>query len=363
MNDSLHSCEYWPTVDYSHGNMAMVVLLILTMLISIPGNLLIIITILNSTKLRGKVTYLFVFSVSLADFFVGTLAQPLYIGVVLTRGQNKLVCATSVIVAFISGGSSIAGIIGVTLDRYIYIMYPYKYNSLLTQRRCITMICLFWGTGIMFGIAHVFFYNRIMIQIAIFLLITISSLTAISANIRFLAMSLSKMKLDRTVGNKNKSQQQLQLTRLVVKISLAFGICWIPYSIIGLIVAADDRYTPASPVIAFWYWSVVLGYSNSALNVLLYGKKNTILSREVKRFLNIKDNAAVGNTISTGTTHTIDIDDEPTVGDEQNSNVFLTRRWSRRLSKRSLKLGKCRQNIVVSTLNMVANQKSEEIRV
>ena len=281
-------CPYWPPIYNNHGQVAMIFIGSLVVLIAVPGNFIIILTILRSPRLRNSASFIFLLSVTMADFLVSLLAQPMFISVIATQSLHYSVCTTSVIIAFISGGSSITGILGVTLDRFVFIVYPYKYRSILTRRRAFCIIFTFWGLGITLGALHVIWYNKLLIQIAIFALIASSSIASICANMRFLAMALSRKEPDiGRRGARSNRKRQIQTTRLIVKISLAFGLCWMPYGIIGLVYAAMDEQNLPSSIVPAWYWSLVLGYSNSALNILIYGKNNTILLYEVKKLLRI----------------------------------------------------------------------------
>ena len=69
-----NECRYVPVLPSNHSKYAMIGLQVITMIIAIPGNLITILTILRSQKLRKNVTYIFVMSVTVADFLVGMVA-------------------------------------------------------------------------------------------------------------------------------------------------------------------------------------------------------------------------------------------------------------------------------------------------
>ena len=279
---SNHSCPYWPTLQHHQSNIVMIAISMTTTSIALLGNLIITVTILRSRKLRDSIAYIFVLSVSVADLLVGIIAQPLFIGVIVTRGTNYKICTASVVVGFICGGASITGLMGITFDRFVYIVYPFKYGILLTHRRAIGIALILWSAGVILGVSHLIWFDRIFIQVGIFILIFVSSAVSLAANIRFLLLSLQKQKM---ASPSKKNTTQIQITRLILKISLAFGLCWVPYGTIGLMYATVDSIKSSEILVCLWYWSVTLGYSNSALNVLIYGKRNTVLYTETKKLL------------------------------------------------------------------------------
>ena len=289
----LTNCDFMPQIQYSHANIALIAGSTLTSLIATSGNFVIILTILNSYRLRENVTYIFVLSLSIADFLVGLVAQPLFIFNVFTRLKYSKVCAAGYAATFISCSGSINGIIGITLERFLYIVNPEKYDRLLGRKRAIAIIIFLWCIGISITALHVTLYKPLIIQASALALILASFIISLGANIKFLMLSTEKRKKDQTYRptvkqSKSTTSQHTQITLLILKLCIAFGICWIPCGVLGLILAIDKKMENDNVVVQVYYWSILLGYSNSALNILIYGKGNTVLSCEVKRFLRLK---------------------------------------------------------------------------
>ena len=279
----INECPYLPILPDSVGNYFMITLTIFTTLIAIPGNLITILTILHSRKLRKKITYVFVISVSFADFLVGLLAQPLFVANMVTNVTVVKICKIGVLAAYICGAASIAGIIGVTLERFIYIVFPFRYNNLLSLRKALLIIALLWSIGVVLAAVHIVCYDVKLVQAAIFILIVTSSFVSLSANLKFLHMSI-KAQSSTSTGNFD----QIQITKLILKVSLAFGVCWLPYGIVGIMYAF---YTPGGSknIIIAYYWCAAIGFCNSTLNILIYAKGNTVLSSEIRQFLKFRE--------------------------------------------------------------------------
>ena len=68
-NTIINKCHYVPILPSNNFNYIMISFQAFTMLIAVPGNLITILTIIKSRKLRENVTYIFVLSVSKLTFW------------------------------------------------------------------------------------------------------------------------------------------------------------------------------------------------------------------------------------------------------------------------------------------------------
>ena len=290
-NVTQFECLYVPQLSENRSNYPMISFQVITMLIAITGNLITILTILRRPKLRKNVTYIFILSVSIADFLIGLVAQPLFIANIITLASNVYICKAGVLTGLMFGSASITGIIGITLERFVYIMHPLKCKRILTRKRATVLIAIFWCVGIMLCVLHLFWYDVMAVQVSNFLLIAITTLVTLVANINFLYLSRTTHRTlcSSSDSSTNSTIKQTQMTCLILKICLAFGVCWIPYGIIGLKYATVSADAGKDIVIAY-YWGIAIGFSNSALNVLIYAKGNTVLKYEIKRFLRLQTN-------------------------------------------------------------------------
>ena len=73
----------WPIIEDNFGQVYLVTFHVISMLIAIPGNILIPYTVIKSTRLGEAACFQCIVSVSLADLFVSSIGQPLIINRIL----------------------------------------------------------------------------------------------------------------------------------------------------------------------------------------------------------------------------------------------------------------------------------------
>ena len=293
------SSVFWPVVQYGFGCEVIIFFHALTMFISIPGNVITALIIINKRALRDEPAYLLICSVSCADMLVSMVAQPLNI-LALTEGTQLTMAHEIVFYFTIWGfcGASAFGVVFITVDRFICIRYPMHYTRLLDRRRTFYMISAQWACGIAYGavplidIEHSGFPTAAAsLATLLVMVITMSMIyVVVYQNIR----RLQKDKVPRitTTGTngkqrvKRKSIKEHNATLTIALIVLAFFICWFPYIVTNFIVALDEtKFDDHSLIYGVYYWCLGLGCWNSALNVIIYGLKNGTLRREAKRLL------------------------------------------------------------------------------
>ena len=284
-------CPHLPHLSSNNVSIGLVAINVIIMMIAIPGNLMIIASILKSPRLRENVTFTFVISLNVADFLVAFLVQPL-IMVYTLLNQNAGICLGTIFTAIVACGASITGIIGITLERFVFIVYPFIYHRLFTKSKVYCLIVLFWSISVFLGVLYVNGLDPLLIQGAGVGFFLLSLTISVAANSRLLQITMEKMKKDEKrasmpSGVKSMRVRQIQTTLLILKISVAFAICWLPYGILGTVVAANKSKHQSDTFIILYYISFTLILSNSALNVFIYGMGNTVLAEEVKKMLRL----------------------------------------------------------------------------
>lgn len=120
-------------------------------ILTITGNGFIIFLVFNKRQLRTK-TNAFVFSLAVADFFVGMSAVPSLFFCEMATGCNSQ--------AFLSDGmdfvrwpfvyASVMNLCSLVLDRYMAVVRPLKYLTFMKRGRVIQMLCLSWAVPVTF---------------------------------------------------------------------------------------------------------------------------------------------------------------------------------------------------------------------
>ncbi|KAI5102068.1 adenosine A2a receptor b [Silurus meridionalis] len=98
----------------------------------------------RNKKLRTVTNY-FLVSLAAADFFVGTLAIPCAIMSDLGFPHNNIdLCTAIVFMLIMLTQTSVFSLLAIAIERYVAILFPFHYQSLLKPRNARLVIVLTW---------------------------------------------------------------------------------------------------------------------------------------------------------------------------------------------------------------------------
>ena len=180
MNNSTLSCldrdlsHYFVTIDYWQVSPALTSLgivtgsfLLLFILLALPSNLLIILCILLK-KLYKQPTYLLLLSLSISDLLMCVIVMPLIV-VSGLAGEFVLghsdwvrckVCQTGVCL-IASTLSSLHLLALISVDRFIFIKYPLRYNSIVTPGKTMALVLTVCGLSCCLAVLPLFGFGDI----------------------------------------------------------------------------------------------------------------------------------------------------------------------------------------------------------
>lgn len=116
-------------------------------------------TLLRSPQLKNKLCYFLILIQSVVDLGVGCLGMPLTIYYLVTpfmAFQNCTVSNGILKVGFLHTSVSIFTSCATTFERYIGVLHPYKYTTLLTKKRIKTFI--FFGVVVSITVVVLSFF-------------------------------------------------------------------------------------------------------------------------------------------------------------------------------------------------------------
>ena len=274
----------WPTISVKYGQFYLILINVISMLIAIPGNFIITYTILKSSTLWVQLSFRCLLSVSVADFFVGVLGQPLLIARV-AKPNNTLLDKFSFTTIWTLCSSSGFGVLMVTIERFLYFQYPLTYHSLLTGRRTLVIILLQWMLGIFFGsISLVYRNDKLWYTVTLCTLFS-SNIIMITVYYKVRRTIISAKQADKKTGqnigdNNTKLQKNNIFLFVIVMVFCGF---WYPTVVSNLIRAYYRK--PSKFLDATVYWTTTLGCLNSSFNIFIYGLANKLTKQEIVRIL------------------------------------------------------------------------------
>ncbi|EDW14350.1 uncharacterized protein LOC6572783 isoform X2 [Drosophila mojavensis] len=128
---------------------------VLVAIISIIGNLMVIIVFRRERKLRRRTNY-YIVSLAMADFLVGSLGVPFAILASIGLPKNLHACLFTVSLLVVLCTISIFCLVAVSVDRYWAILYPMAYSRNVRTRTAIVIISVCWLAGAIVGFLPLF---------------------------------------------------------------------------------------------------------------------------------------------------------------------------------------------------------------
>lgn len=134
--------------------MISIVFFIISILLTITtlfGNLLTIISVARFPRLQTITNKLLV-NLAVSDCIV-RLVMP-FRGAFFfdpDLGTQNWACVISSVLIQLSCASSICNLMFISVDRYVYIIYPLRYSTIMTSRICVFIIIMTWTYGVLFS--------------------------------------------------------------------------------------------------------------------------------------------------------------------------------------------------------------------
>ena len=143
------------------GQKILFVTFLLIYLVTMVGNLLIVLTVAVSPTLDAPM-YFFLGNLSFMDAVYSTTFTPNMIINLLyeKRTISFQACMTQIFIGHLFGGAEILLLVVMAYDRYVAICKPLHYLTIMNPRVCVLLLLLAWAGGFLHAVLHpLFVYN------------------------------------------------------------------------------------------------------------------------------------------------------------------------------------------------------------
>ncbi|XP_051500417.1 trace amine-associated receptor 1-like [Myxocyprinus asiaticus] len=260
-----------------------------TSIVTIIGNLLVIITVIHFKQLHTPTNYL-ILSLAVADLLVGGVVMPpsmlrsvetcWYLGDLFCKIHSSLdvtLCTASILNLCI-----------IALERYYAICHPLQYHSKMTSTATLVMIIIFWNVSAILGFGMIFldlnilgveefyyenincdgrctfFQSKEAIIIMSLICFYIPAFVMLCVYLKILHTAQRQVQAIQSTNNQFKKAGKA--TKTLAIIMGVFMVLWIPFFLCNLI---DPFIGYSVPPLLFdlFYW---VGYYNSTCNPIVY---------------------------------------------------------------------------------------------
>uniref|UniRef100_A0A8C8RBJ9 G-protein coupled receptors family 1 profile domain-containing protein n=1 Tax=Pelusios castaneus TaxID=367368 RepID=A0A8C8RBJ9_9SAUR len=264
-----------------------------TALLSILGNLFICTIILRDRKLRAMVTNHFLLSLAVADVLVGAVAIPCaqMTDAGLPQGRPSL-CLLMICTLLIFTQASVFGLLAIAVERYISILKPFQYLSLMSPQNSVLVILSSWALATIIGLLPLMGWHKpfpadgecnfdavieetylVYFNFLACMLLPLLAMLILYGRIFLEAKRQIRKVAEREVDVSRQARRRLVLhkeLRLAASLFIVlfgFILCWLPLHILNCL----KLFCPACPIPdPLVLATIILSHANSAINPVVY---------------------------------------------------------------------------------------------
>ena len=261
-------------------------------LFSVFGNVLIVAAIYKVPTQR-TVSNAFIASMSVADFSVGLLMNPLWVAksvLNIWKSDNKLSTVIEVLTMQTIVATTLS-LCAVSMDRYIAVT-KMRYHEIMTWKRVRITILSIWLFSILFACLRLFIRDPFQLPklwLATTVVTVITPITLISICYYFIfkaaRQQIRRISLEETF-NPDEAIIQLKNRKAACTIGIIVGvftICWSPSLVISLVQFFTSDLCKKTRINGYWFWGALAEFSNSAFNPFIYCMRSREFRKAVKR--------------------------------------------------------------------------------
>ena len=287
------------------------VIIAISAVFSTVANGLVMFVLIRKNLLNSPLHFLLA-NMCLIDIVIGTISQPLFVAMrikELSLKQSCILKQSSAFLGYFSGGMTVCILCLISLDRWVAIAMPFRYESMVTRRICVALLalsCLICTGATLSRSLNIVAANIYYLAVSFLLIgLTLQALFCY-AKIYMIARKherkidfARRVQLSTEVSAENGSNtnsvensgeassrkkracaiSQRRKSKTVVYMALLLAVCYLPKAII--IMDAFLFRNSDSMLYAALKWSETLFFLNSSFNPIIYCLRMAYIRNEV----------------------------------------------------------------------------------
>ena len=284
------------------SNAASIVLsawLSLSGLAAVTGNVVVLWLFYKHKSLR-TISNRFLASLSMADVFVGLVIDPYWIAIrcwIQPEVHSNLFMITIMLKIQTTVATTLNSCC-VSIDRFIAIRFPFRYQNMLTKRRCFAVIILVWFISLSLPFL-IFLIERLeKLELFVFIAITMCLVPLLVVCFCYiLIFKLARKQFRRILLAKNipdsgenvrfRVMQNFKAIKTVGFVLSACIITWMPSVVLQLVkfyyMEEEKRCRLRKLTFVVSPWVEAIAFTSSAINPLIYYFRNSDFRRAFRR--------------------------------------------------------------------------------
>ena len=256
-------------------------------LAAVIGNAVVLWLFYKNESLR-TISNRFLASLCVADFLVGLVIDPTWIAIRFsTQPQRTHILKQVINLLWIhTTAATVFNLCCVSVDRFIAIRFPFRYQDIITKKRCYAAITIVWLISLFLPFTRILVDNRTNVEKLWF------SLTFIVFVLPLIVVTLCYFWIFKAVKKQSRrirreshhnfdsdTQQNTQNYKAIKTIGFVLGvfiISWMPSIVVSVVdyVTASDKCVDHKLAYVVWPWIEAIAFTSSAINPWIYCFRN-----------------------------------------------------------------------------------------
>lgn len=254
----------------------------LTGLAAVSGNAVVLWLFYKHESLRTT-SNRFIASLSAADFLVGLVISPVWIAVRFWIQPPETHDLTTVLdVLWIhTTATTTFNLCCVSVDRFIAIRFPFRYEAILTTKRCYFLIIFAWLASLFLPLPLIFIdVERLWLSLSVLTFLVPTTVVAFCYFWIFKAARKQMRRIKNETSNKQKkacrAKQNYKALKTVGFVLGVFIASWIPCLAVSILhqFEAKDLCLNHKFYVAVWPWIETVAFTSSSINPWIYCFRN-----------------------------------------------------------------------------------------
>ena len=254
-------------------------------LAAVTGNAVVLWLLYKHESLR-TISNRFLASLSVADFLVGLVIDPAWITIrcliqpsevtqtALVKVMDMLWIHTTAATTF--------NLCCVSVDRFIAIRFPFRYQDILTKKKCYTLVAAVWTTSFLLPFPVIFVdVEKMWLLLSLITFCIPTTIVAVCYFWIFKAARKQARRITRPENQRNTTERNaIQNFKAIKTIGLVLGVfvaSWMPCLIVSIVhqIVANDPCVDNKLYAVVWPWIEAIALSSSAINPWIYYFRNS----------------------------------------------------------------------------------------
>lgn len=261
---------------------------------AIGGNLALLVAFYLSERVRGRIINNFITSLAVADFIIGLLMTPLYICYAISYEPLWLIKLEGFL-WIMTVTATTHSLSAVSVDRLISVVYPLRYNQIMTEKRCRMVVVLIWVGAVLFASPRLVLNDYQELE-KLWIACSASTVAIPVLVMGFCygkIFTIVKKQGREKVENTCDSRKCLGSKKAAVTIGIIVGlfiVTFIPSAVVYFMLLFEDDLCKEFELNDVWLWVALVSFTHSSFNPWVYGLRYRELRKALKGFF-LNDNS------------------------------------------------------------------------